>query len=320
MDLALDAGILMFNVESEGELELLAQRASRRRRMARVSLRVNPDVPAETHPYIATGLHQHKFGVPMADALRLYRAAARHPWLEVAGVSVHIGSQITAVGPFSAAMTRVAALVRSLLSEGHQIRFVDAGGGLGIRYQATPARNGRGAGRPLADDFPSRLAAYARAVTAPLRPLGVHLLLEPGRSIVASAGVLLVRVLYIKHNDHKRFVVVDGAMNDLIRPALYGAHHDIVPVDLRSRGRRPQEVVDVVGPICESGDFFARDRRIDGVQQGDLLAILDAGAYGSSISSNYNTRPRAAEIMVEGGRTRTVRRRESFKDLIKNEL
>jgi diaminopimelate decarboxylase len=237
----------------------------------------------------------------------------------VAGVSVHIGSQITSVEPFSEAMHRVAELVRELQTGGHAIRYVDAGGGLGIRYEYQPSANGNRSAKSSSENFPAQAAAYAKAVTGPLRGLGVHLLLEPGRSIVAQAGALLVRILYTKQNDHKRFLVVDGAMNDLIRPALYGAHHDIVPVALPARGSK-SGVVDVVGPICESGDFFARDRELPSVSGGDLLAILDAGAYGASISSNYNTRPRAAEVMVEGAKARVVRKRESVKDLVRNEL
>jgi diaminopimelate decarboxylase len=320
MDLALRARILLFNVESESELETLARRAARLKTAAPLALRVNPDVPAETHPYIATGLHRHKFGVPIAEARRLYAWAAREKSLEVAGVSVHIGSQITSVEPFAAAMERVAELVRALQADGHKIRYVDAGGGLGIPYDgdATP-------------DFPAQAAAYARAVTRPLRGLGVRLLLEPGRSLIGPAGLLLTRVLYLKSNDSKRFVVVDAAMNDLIRPTLYSAYHEIVPVvvrkqrpatgDLLATGNRQLATVfDIVGPICETGDFFARDRELTPVAEGSLLAILDAGAYGFSLSSNYNTRPRAAEVLIEGKKARFIRRRESFRDMVGPEL
>jgi diaminopimelate decarboxylase len=306
MDAALRAGILMFNLESESELAALADRAARLKKKARVALRVNPDVPAETHPYISTGLHKHKFGVPVAAAPALYADAARQSWLEVAGVSVHIGSQITSVDPFGEAMQRVADLVRELKSDGHAIRYVDAGGGLGIHYHGA-----------VDSDFSRRAQNYAKCVTRPLRGLGVHLLLEPGRSIVGPAGALLVRVLYRKTNNGKCFVVVDGAMNDLIRPALYGAHHEIVPVIVRAGAA---EVYDVVGPVCETGDFFARDRELPPLREGDLLAILDTGAYGFSISSNYNTRPRAAEILVEGKKARVIRKRETLRDLIAPEL
>ncbi len=307
MDAALRAGILMFNVESESEMATLAQRAARLKKTARLAFRVNPDVSAETHPYIATGLHKHKFGVPIDAARRLYEWAAREKWLEVAGVSVHIGSQITSVEPFGAAMERVAELVRGLKSAGHRIPYVDAGGGLGIRYDAQELPEFREHARDL-----------ARAVTRPLRGSGVHLLLEPGRSIVGPAGALVVRVLYRKSNNGRSFVIVDGAMNDLIRPALYGAHHEIVLVERTKLEER--DIVDVVGPICETGDFFARDRTLPPVKEGGLLAILDTGAYGMSIASNYNTRPRAAEVLVEGKKARVIRRRESLGDLFRNEV
>ena len=306
MDAALRAGILMFNVESESEMAALAQRCARLKKTARLAFRVNPDVPAETHPYIATGLHQHKFGVPIDAARRLYERAAQEKWLEVAGVSVHIGSQITSVEPFGMAMERVAELVRALKSDGHRIRYVDAGGGLGIRYDAQEL-----------PEFAEHARDFARAVTRPLRRSGVHLLLEPGRAIVGPAGALLVRVLYRKSNNGKSFVVVDAAMNDLIRPALYGAHHEIVPVE-RTRVQE-RDIVDVVGPICETGDFFARDRALPPVEEGGLLAILDTGAYGMSISSNYNTRPRAAEVLVEGKKARVIRKRETVVELLRNE-
>ncbi|HXZ81115.1 MAG TPA: diaminopimelate decarboxylase [Terriglobales bacterium] len=300
MDQALNAGILLFNVESEGEMTLLAQRAAHLHKTARVALRVNPDVFAETHPYISTGLQKHKFGVPISAARKLYLEMARLRGLEVAGVSVHIGSQIVSPDPFRAAIERVARLVRALKSDGHQIRYVDAGGGLGISYHESSAA-----------DFPVRLRTYARAITEPLAALGVKVLLEPGRAVVGPAGVLLTRVLYRKRNGSKRFLVVDAAMNDLIRPSLYGAHHEIVPVAPSSQ---PSHKFDVVGPICETGDFFARDRRLPGASEGELLAILDAGAYGMSISSNYNTRPRAAEVLVEGNSSQLIRRRENIND------
>ena len=306
MDAALKAGILLFNLESESELELLAERAQRRRVTARVALRVNPDVPAETHPYISTGLHRHKFGVPIHDAPRLYARAADSLFLEVAGVSVHIGSQITNLAPFTAAMERVADLVRGLRADGHTIRYVDAGGGLGIPYTQL--------GLPEFAEFSAR---YAAALTTPLRGLKLHLLLEPGRSVVGPAGVLLTRVLYHKSNNSKKFLVVDAAMNDLLRPALYDAYHEIVPVLRRPAGGH--ELFDVVGPICETGDFFARGREMPPVNDGDLLAILDAGAYGMVLASNYNTRPRPAEVLVDGGKARLIRRGEKISDLLRLE-
>ena len=305
---ALKAGILLFNVESESELWALAECAARLRKVARVALRVNPDVAADTHPYISTGLHKHKFGVPIGSARALYAKASGVRYLKVAGVSVHIGSQITDVAPFAEAAARVADFVRELRADGHRVDYVDTGGGLGIAYQEPGV------------DFAEYVASYARAVTNPLRGLKLHLLLEPGRSIVGPAGVLVTSVVYRKENDGKRFLVVDAAMNDLIRPALYGAYHEIVPViqskDLSAR----KETVDVVGPVCESGDFFARDRELPRVEEGDLLAILDAGAYGMVLASNYNTRPRPAEVLVSGKSVRLIRRRENVRELYSAEL
>lgn len=330
MDAALRAGILIFNVESESELDVLATRATRLKKRARIALRVNPDVPAETHPYISTGLREHKFGIPIDEAERIYAAAAGRPALDVAGVSVHIGSQITSPAPFRAAMERVAGLVRRLRSSGLNIRYVDAGGGLGINYQhanevapGVPARRSGAQSRSgdtahLAElDFPARARAYADAVVTPLRKLNAYLLLEPGRSIVGPAGMLVARVLYLKQNGQKRFVVLDAAMNDLIRPSLYGAYHEIAPVV--AGAATGKSVFDVVGPICETGDFFARDRALPPVAEGDLVAIFDAGAYGMSIASNYNTRCRAAEVLVTGERVRVIRRRETYEDLLRPE-
>ena len=308
MTAALKAGILLFNVESESELWVLAECATRLRTRARVALRVNPDVAADTHPYISTGLRKHKFGVPIRHARELYAKASGAKYLRVAGVSVHIGSQVTDAAPFAETMSRVAELVRDLRSDGHTIDYVDAGGGLGIAYQ-----------KP-ASDWAEYVARYARAVTHPLRSLNVHLLLEPGRAIVGPAGVLLTSVLYKKENDGKRFLVVDAAMNDLIRPALYGAHHEIVPIVQRSNSTANAESVDVVGPICESGDFFARDRKLPRMEEGDVLAILDTGAYGMALASNYNTRPRPAEILVSGKSAKVIRRREKVTELYSAEL
>ena len=310
MDAAIEAGILLFNVESEAELELLGARAARLKKTARIAFRVNPDVKAGTHPYISTGLSQHKFGVPIASARQLYRKATTFTFLDPVGVSVHIGSQIIDVRPFGETMERVLTLVRELTADGLNINFVDAGGGLGIRYRDANIA-----------EFQRSLRAYAAALMRPLRRTGLHLLLEPGRSIVAASGALLTRALYAKQNGGKRFLVTDAAMNDLIRPSLYGAHHEIVPATPRQlpAGAIPG-VMDVVGPVCETGDFFARDRELPPVEPGDLLAILDAGAYGMSLSSNYNTRGRAAEVLVDGKKTRLVRRRETFEDIIRNEI
>ena len=301
---ALRAGILMFNVESESELAVLARTAASAKKTARVALRVNPHIETETHPYISTGLREHKFGVAIEQARDLYARVRQEKYLEAAGVSVHIGSQIIDLEPFRQTMLRVAELVRQLTADGHRIHYVDAGGGLGISYQAE-------------DDFAARVQAYARAVLDPLRGLKVRLLLEPGRSLVGSAGVLLTRVLYIKANDHKRFVVVDAAMNDLIRPALYAAYHEIVPLVIH-HGDAAAEV-DIVGPVCESGDFLARDRQMPMLSEGELLAVLDTGAYGMSLASNYNTRGRPGEVMIDGAKARLIRRRETPADLMRGE-
>jgi diaminopimelate decarboxylase len=308
----LNRGILLFNVEGEGELELLAECARKLQHPANVAFRINPDVPAETHPYISTGLREHKFGIPMSAARELYRQAAQHEYLEVAGVSLHIGSQITDLTPFRVAMERAAELIAQLADDGHKIRFVDAGGGLGISYSSD---------EPL--DFNDQARRYADAIMQPLRKLRVpipHLLLEPGRSIIAPAGALLTRVLYQKQNGSKRFTIVDAAMNDLIRPPLYGAKHEIVPVELTRPGWEWGTVQsDIAGPVCESGDFLARDAALPPVLEGSHLCVLDAGAYGMSLASNYNTRPRAAEVLVEKKRARLVRRRENLKDVLRQE-
>lgn len=305
LDLALHSGILLFNVESEGELELLSERAAKLRRRARIALRVNPDVFAETHPYISTGMREHKFGIDIRRARSVYRKAGKY--LEPAGVSVHIGSQIRSAEPFGAAAQRVAKLIAELRRDGHAIRFMDAGGGLGIEYHAEKPFNPE-----------EKVRQYAGALTQAADAVGgVTLLLEPGRFLVAQAGALVARVLYVKKNGEKTFVITDAAMNDLIRPSLYQAHHEIVPVQPRRPARTM--VADVVGPVCESGDFFARDRALPMLKPGDLVAVLDTGAYGMSLSSNYNSRPRAAEVLVEGRRSRIIRRRETIPDLFATE-
>lgn len=310
LKLALKSGILLFNVESEGELALLAQCAAELRKKAAIALRVNPDVPAETHPYISTGLREHKFGVPIASARELCRRAARDKHLRVAGVSLHIGSQIGDVAPFHLAMERAVELAQQLISDGHHIHFIDAGGGLGISYSsATPV------------DFTDLAHRYADAVTQPLLRMKKslpHLLLEPGRSIIAPAGALVTRVLYLKQNGNKRFTIVDAAMNDLIRPSLYSARHEITPVKLYDRNAKKSQS-DVAGPVCESGDFLARDAMLPEVSPDENLCVLDAGAYGMSLASNYNSRPRAAEVLVEGARVRLIRRRETVKEILQAE-
>jgi diaminopimelate decarboxylase len=304
IEAALKADILLFNLESPAEMEMLAECARKIKRRARIAWRVNPDVPAETHPYISTGLRKHKFGVPIGKARELYAEASGSKYLQVAGVSVHIGSQITQFSPFRAAMERVAELVQQLQSDGHRIQYVDAGGGLGISYDGP-------------QDFSAVIAEYADAVTRPLCDLNVKVLLEPGRSIIGPAGALLTTVLYRKTNGGKKFVVVDAAMNDLIRPALYQAEHQIVPVqDVKAT----PEIMDIVGPVCESGDFFAHDRTLPAVDAGDVLAILDSGAYGMALASNYNSRSRPAEVLVDGNLIKLIRRRENIADQLGPEL
>ncbi len=312
MQLALKAQVLLFNVESESELSALAECAARTKKTARIALRVNPDVSAETHPYISTGLHQHKFGIPIEQARRLYARAAQMKFVEIAGVSVHIGSQITDVKPFAVTMERVAELTQALRADGYTINYVDAGGGLGIAYENHDLPG-----------FAEQVALYADALLAPLKGLKVHLLLEPGRSIVGPAGALLTRLLYRKTNGKKTFLVVDAAMNDLLRPSLYRAYHEIVPVrssGMHHRKNAPYETVDVVGPICETGDFFARDRELPIMHEGDLLALLDVGAYGMVLASNYNTRRRPAEVLVDGKSAKVIRRRETIADLVRGEI
>ena len=305
IDRALIADILEFNVESEAELELLADRAKKLKRRARFALRVNPDVFAETHPYISTGLREHKFGIDISKALRIYRRAAADRWLEPHGVSVHIGSQIRSADPFGAAMERVNRFVRQLTSAGIALSSVDAGGGLGIDYHG--------------DNFDAvtKVREYAAVLEQALEGFEGRLLLEPGRFLVAQAGTLVARVLGVKQNGTKTFIITDAAMNDLIRPALYQAHHEIVPV--RRRGGKAR-AVDVVGPVCETGDFFARDRQLRPLKPGDLIALLDTGAYGMAQSSNYNSRLRPAEVLVEGTKARLIRRRETMADLLAPEL
>jgi diaminopimelate decarboxylase len=305
MDLALELGILLFNVESEEELEVLSARAMALGKVAKIALRVNPDVFAETHPYISTGLSEHKFGIAIAKARGVYARAMELRGLDPAGVSVHIGSQIRAVEPFAESLKRVLALVTELRSDGVDIRFVDGGGGFGIEYgmeEFDPAKS---------------VKEYAAAMRGLMAGSGARLLLEPGRFLVAQAGALVTRVVVTKQNGAKHFVIVDAAMNDLIRPALYQAHHEIWPV---VKSGRAAKVADIVGPVCESGDFFARDRETEELRVGDLVALLDAGAYGMAQASNYNTRGRAAEVMVEGGEVRLVRRRETVEELMATEI
>ena len=302
IDYALGAGIAIFNCESEAELELIHRRAKRRRMRAPITLRVNPDVSAETHPYIATGLREHKFGIPIGEAEELYARAARMENLEILGVSCHIGSQILDIGAFVEALSKILDLVDALRRRGIPIRHLDLGGGLGVGY------------RP--EDETPAIGNYLQALLEKLEGRDLELHLEPGRSIVAQAGILLTTVLYRKQSPSKEFIIVDAAMNDLIRPALYQSYHDIIPV--RAAGRE-RVTADIVGPICETGDFFARDRQMPPVEAGELLAVCTAGAYGFALSSNYNARPRAVEVLVEGGSFTVIRDRETYADLIRGE-
>ena len=302
MALGLERGIGEWNAESEAEIERLAAAAVARGTRARVSLRVNPDIDARSHPYISTGLREAKFGVDIAAAAPILRRAREKAGIDVVGVQCHIGSQIVDTEPLAAAARALSDLSRQLLQEGFALRTIDIGGGLGVSYD--------GGGVPD--------ATHLAAVVLPaLEGLPLTLMLEPGRSLVAAAGVLLTRVLYVKQGHGKRFVVVDAGMNDLLRPALYQAFHRIEPVV--TRGREP-ELVDVVGPVCETSDFLARRRELERVEPGELLAVRDAGAYAFSMSSNYNMRPRAAEVMIEHGRARLIRRRETFDDLVRTEV
>ncbi len=300
---ALEAEILMFNVESLSELRTLDEVARELGVRAPVALRVNPDVDPQTHPYIATGLKTSKFGIPFAQALEAYEEAASLKGVEVVGADMHIGSQLTKAAPFADAVARLASLVKALRERAIAIRTVDVGGGLGIRHR---------------EETPPTHREYAMALLPALRELGVTVLLEPGRSIVGNAGVLLTRVLYRKDTGNKKFVVIDAAMNDLIRPPLYDSYHEVRPVS-EARLGGPTEKVDVVGPICESGDFLAKDRELARTEEGDLLAVMSAGAYGFAMASNYNTRPRAAEVLVDGNRYTIVRRRETYEDLVAGE-
>jgi diaminopimelate decarboxylase len=302
VEYALDSGIHSFNCESEAELGLIDALAARRGVKAGFSIRVNPDVDASTHPYISTGLSQHKFGIALAEAATVYDRARRFQSLTATGVSCHIGSQILDPSPILEAMDKVLELVAALRAARHPIDHLDLGGGLGISYHA-------------GESAPS-ISAFVQSMYERLRSTGLSVMVEPGRSIVGPAGVLLARVLYRKQNGPKEFVIVDAAMNDLIRPALYRAHHDIVPV---RKNPLPPVTADVVGPICETGDFLARDRQMANVMPGDFVAVCTAGAYGFAQSSNYNSRPRAVEVLVEGSTYRIIRRRETHEDLIRGE-
>ncbi len=299
---ALDAGIMMFNIESEAELERLNSVAAEKGKKAPIAVRVNPNVDPGTHPYIATGLKESKFGVAADRALDLYRRAAKMENIEVKGIACHIGSQLTTIAPFLAAAEKLQALALTLLSEGFKLQYFDMGGGLGVCYN---------------DETPPSLAEYADGLKKIMEPLGpLTLVLEPGRYIAANSAVLLTEVQYNKSNGDRQFVVVDAAMNDLARPSLYGSFHGIKPL---KETDAPEIVVDVVGPVCESGDFLAKGRSLAKVESGDLLAAMSAGAYGYTMSSTYNARPRAAEVLVTGSNYKIIRDRETYEDLIRGE-
>ena len=308
IEYAVESGILAFNVESHPELLAIDRVAGKvGRGKAPIAVRVNPDVDAETHPYISTGLKKNKFGISVAQAREVYRAARSLPNITIMGIDCHIGSQLTKTAPFRDAIGRVAALAKELRDDGVALELLDVGGGLGIPYQED------------GEDPPSP-ADYAAAVSeaiAPFAGLGLKLVCEPGRVIVGNAGVLLTRVLYVKQGEAKSFTIVDAAFNDLLRPAFYGSYHGIKPV-LRREGAETV-VTDVVGPICETGDFLARDREMRRAAPGDLLAVMSAGAYGFTMASNYNSRPRAAEVLVRGDRFAVARRREELEDLVRGE-
>jgi diaminopimelate decarboxylase len=305
MKTALEAGIGCFNVESGEELLALDRVAQSVGKRAKISLRVNPDVDPQTHPYISTGLKQNKFGVSMTEARQLFRDAAAAKGLVVAGVDFHIGSQLTKTSPFTDAIARLVDLVQLLAKDGIKLEHVDIGGGLGIDY-------GKGEQVPTAADY----GVAVRAALQPLTSLGIKVLTEPGRVLVGGAGALISRVLYRKRNEAKHFTIVDAAMNDLMRPTLYQAYHPIKPV---RNPDRPMIATDVVGPICETGDFFARDRELPALDQGELIWIGAAGAYGAAMASNYNTRPRAPEVLVSGSTYSVIRTRETYEQLVANE-
>jgi len=306
IEYALKSGILIFNVESEDEMVTLNEIAGGIGKKAPISLRINPDVDPQTHPYISTGMKKAKFGVDIKRSLENYKKAVSMPNLEVVGVDCHIGSQLTSLSPFVDALARVReyldrVLVGSLKREGVKIRYLDLGGGLGISYK---------------DEMPPHPEEYARAIIQGLEGLDVTLILEPGRVIVGNAGILITEVQYIKETDEKKFVIVDGGMNDLIRPALYGSYQAIQPVVEKNSAKI---VADVVGPICESGDFFAKDREIARPRRGDLLAVMSAGAYGFTMASNYNSHPKPPEVLVDGDQYYVIRTRETMDDLVRGE-
>lgn len=301
IDFALKSDILMFNVESSQELRVINDRAGALGKKARIAIRVNPDVDPKTHPYISTGLKKSKFGIDIKRALDEYRNARELKNIEIAGVDCHIGSQITQIDPFRDAIRKIKELVLTMKSEGFEIKYLDLGGGLGIPYNA---------------EEPPHPFDYGKTLIEEVRDLGCTLILEPGRVIVGNAGILVTKVLYTKEGEEKSFVIVDAGMNDLIRPSIYGSFHFIQPV---IKEERKDVMVDVVGPICESGDFLAKERQMPDARPGELLAVMSAGAYGFAMASNYNSRPRVAEVLVQGDQYHVIRKREGYEDLIRME-
>lgn len=298
---AIKSHILMFNVESSDELLTINDIAGKLKTKAPIALRINPDIDTATHPYISTGLKKHKFGIPIKDAIEHYKLARTLPNIEILGVHKHIGSQITKVSPFVDALKRVLLLVDELKTEGIEIKYLDIGGGLGIPYK---------------EDVLLHPKDLAKAIIPLIKAYKFTLIIEPGRSIVGNTGILVTKVLYLKKQHRKQFIIVDAGMNDLIRPSLYDAYHHIQPV---KKSSQPKIFANIVGPICESGDFFAKNRKINRIKQGEFLSIMGAGAYGFSMSSNYNGRPRAAEVLVKGREFFLIRKREDYKDLVKGE-
>ncbi|MDO9124337.1 MAG: diaminopimelate decarboxylase [Deltaproteobacteria bacterium] len=301
IEYALKAGILMFNVESSMELRTINEVAGRMNRKAPISIRVNPDIDARTHPYITTGMKQNKFGIDILRAPMAYRLASELPNLKVMGIDCHLGSQLVEVEPFVEALKKLKGLVENLRKEGVEIRYLDLGGGLGITYD---------------DEEPPQPVEYASNILEEIRSFDCTLILEPGRVIVGNAGILVSKVLYTKENEEKRFIIVDAAMNDLVRPSYYGSFHQILPV---REENREEIVADVVGPVCESADFLAKGRRIPRLNPGELIAVMSAGAYGFSMATNYNSRPRVAEVLVRDDEMHVIRKREDYEDLIRGE-
>ena len=321
IEYALAEGVLSFNVESEAELERIDRIARSKGVKAPIALRVNPDVDAGTHRYVSTGRSENKFGIGLDRVAAVYEHAARLPNLSIRGVQMHIGSQITDAAPFAEAIAKVAPLIEEL-KQRYPLEFFSVGGGIGIVYESSFASGSRDwwteKDRVAATmTLPLTIADYAAAIVPPLREIGLRVLLEPGRLLVGNAGVLLTRVRYLKQAAQKKFVIVDAGMNDLIRPALYQSYHEIVPV--REPSDKARESVDVVGPVCESGDFFAQDRELPPVNEGELLALMSAGAYGFAMASNYNSRPLPAEVLVQGDRFSLIRQRQTIEDLVRDE-